>query len=119
MDFLWNLNQEQKISDSKNVARDAAGQASRVANEVRDLENRLERLALINKAVWELLRDATGTTNEELKAKMEEIQQREASPDGQTAPSARQCPKCSRNMAPKARRCIYCGTLDEPDDPFV
>jgi wobble nucleotide-excising tRNase len=101
------------------MARAASGRADRAAKEARALEKRIERLSLINRAMWELLRDATGATDDELKAKINEIDERDGVPDGKITPTRRECEHCGRPVAAQARHCVYCGKTCEPDDPFA
>lgn len=100
----------------KNIARaDAtagrpvpqASQASATA--VTLLEERLERLALVNMAMWELLREKTKLTEEELLLKVLEIDLRDGNEDSKVTRTVAKCQSCNRAMSPRHTKCIYCG----------
>ena len=109
--MLWDLYQQYRIgqldekidrvqgrSSSDNLARDAAFR----------LEEKLDRLALITRAMFELLADA-GITEEKLSAKVVEIDVRDGTKDGRMTPQPKRCPKCEAMISPKFGRCLFCG----------
>jgi hypothetical protein len=77
------------------------------------VEERLDRLTLICRAMYELMRDANpAMTEEQLSAKITEIDARDGVGDGRMTPKARRCPKCEAMMSPKFARCLFCGHDD-------
>jgi hypothetical protein len=93
-------------------AREAASaksqaQSTRLALE--SLEDRVDRLMLVNMALWELLRERTELSEEDLLQKVQEIDLRDGKPDGKVSQEIAKCPKCNRTMSTRHGRCLYCG----------
>jgi hypothetical protein len=96
------------ISDfgSSQQANEATTRANAAEMRVRELEHRVERLALTCNAMWDLLRNQAGITDRQLQ---EKIQQMDAA-DGAHARNMLKCPGCGRQISPRKGKCIYCGT---------
>ncbi len=77
--------------------------------QVRDLEHQIARLTLLNQSLWELLRERLGLTDQELEAKVREVDLRDGVLDGQITNTPIKCPQCGRVSASKHYRCLYCG----------
>lgn len=99
----------------------AASAAQRVAGEARResdlLEAQLDRLLLANEAMWTLMRDKLGLTDNELLDRITEIDLSDGQLDGRVRKTPVSCPKCKRTIARRFTRCMYCG---QPvmHDPF-
>ncbi|MHC4995338.1 MAG: hypothetical protein ACYTGQ_09830 [Planctomycetota bacterium] len=97
------------------AARVDASQAKAVAREVSTetklLRAEIDRLYLINEALWTVVRDAVGLDDQKLIDAMEEIDLRDGRLDGRAeathAPD--HCPNCRRTMLRHRPLCIYCG----------
>jgi ribosomal protein S27AE len=83
-----------------------------------DAEERLDKLTLITMAMWELLRDNTKFTELDLLAKVQELDLRDGKPDGKVSLTVCKCPKCSRTMSPRHKKCLYCGHAELVDSVF-
>jgi len=79
---------------------DAGRKASGARHKVDELEIRLDRTLLICEALWTLLRDKVGITDQELIERINDVDLSDGALDG------------------KARRSIYCGKL-VPRQPFA
>lgn len=86
--------------------------------EMRRLEDRVEKLVLVNRAMWELVRDANGFTEEQLFEKVVEVDLRDGSQDGKLSKGVTVCASCGRNISPKRQKCLYCGRQNEATDAF-
>ena len=82
------------------------------------VEERLAHLALICRAMFELLQEQTGVTQMELAAKITEVDLRDGKADGRMTPLPKKCPSCQSMMAPRFNRCLFCGYKDQSADPF-
>lgn len=76
---------------------------------VRDMNHQIQRLALMNQALWELLRDRLHATDAELEQYVEAIDLRDGVADGKMTVTALKCPKCGRVSSSKHWKCLYCG----------
>ncbi|MEM8738746.1 MAG: hypothetical protein AAGG38_09765 [Planctomycetota bacterium] len=91
-----------------------AGQRRKQLSEVRDLEDRFERLSLVCMAMWSLVQDKTGLTEAELLERVETIDLMDGREDGKAARVGMvRCAACTRPMSERHMRCIYCGA-DKP-----
>ena len=79
------------------------------ASHVRSLEFELERLRLLNQALWELIREKLGLQDMELENKAQEIDLRDGIPDQKISQIPLKCPRCGRTSSSKHWRCLYCG----------
>lgn len=80
----------------------------------------VERLTLVFEAVWELASEKLGLTDEDLAAKVAEIDERSGARDGRRAsPGPRSCPSCAAAVAATADRCQFCGADVPMSDPFA
>ena len=77
--------------------------------QLRELEHQIARMMLMNQALWELLRERVGLTDQDLEAMVREIDLRDGVPDGQITNTPVKCPQCGRVSASKHYRCLYCG----------
>jgi hypothetical protein len=59
--------------------------------------------------MWELLRDQLGLTDEQLKAKMLEIDARDGVVDGKIGAELVDCPHCGQKASTFKPNCVYCG----------
>jgi hypothetical protein len=123
---LWEFFQMSRIEqsnwnsdDAKSTAREAQRDAKELQLKVRVLEQQCERLNLAAMAMAEILRDRLGVTENEIQAKLTEIDLRDGQLDGKFRPSPEICPKCQRTNAANRRQCLYCGdTLSRSSFPF-
>ena len=79
-----------------------------IDHELEHLHRRVERLALSCQAMWELLSEHTGITEEQLMARMEDIDFRDGSLDGKMKSGVMTCPTCKRRVNAKHSICMYC-----------
>jgi hypothetical protein len=117
--IIWDLYQSHRIGQLDSRISDV--QASRTQDHVaRDaaygLEEKVDRLALICCALFELVQDSSGVSEEQLRKKIAEIDLRDGEQDNRITPRAKKCPKCDAMMSPKFRRCLFCGYKDESSE---
>jgi len=82
---------------------------------VRASDERLDQLLLVCAAMWELLRERTNLTEEDLVARVAEIDARDGVADGRITKQPRTCPGCGHTVYPRHKKCLYCGA-DLPTD---
>lgn len=78
-------------------------------HEVRDLHEQIAKMALMNQALWELLRERLQVTDDDLTAIAQEIDLRDGIPDGKMSDTALRCPQCGRISNSRHWKCLYCG----------
>lgn len=117
--FLTGYVLGQHGTQSARLAATAAGQPGASASEMLDLHDRVDRLILVLDAMWSLLEDA-GYSDEQLKARIEEIDSADGVADGKRTLRAVQCRACEAKVAPGLPSCQFCGTKlpEGPHDPI-
>ena len=107
--MYWEMYQQTNIHDARVEAANASSVASQAADRGLRLERKIDTLALCCQAMWELLRDNTKLSEEDIERKVMEIDLRDGHADGKIGPRRRECPACSRALNPRHSKCIYCG----------
>lgn len=83
--------------------------------EVNDLRQQVERLVLLNQALWELLQERAGLSEAQFLEKIKEVDLRDGTEDGKITDRAVRCPDCQRVCNSRHPKCIYCGTEFETE----
>jgi hypothetical protein len=76
---------------------------------IEDLDERIDKLAMIVRAMWALL-EGQGLTADQLIAKLEEIDLLDGTVDDQVRPGVVDCPSCHSKVAVGLKACQFCGT---------
>lgn len=119
LELLWDLHQQRRINEVEDGANDAARKATDFQERVRFLEDRIDRTLLTNMAMWSLLRDAMGLTDQDLIARVQQIDLEDGVADGKVTRSGpKTCSRCQRAFSPRHRRCLYCGHEATTGTPF-
>lgn len=96
------------------TAQSRANRAAQVASEastsVKELQRQLERMSLLNQALWELVRERLNLRDADLERMAQEIDLRDGVKDGRITPMAVRCPTCKRVNNTRHKKCIYCST---------
>ena len=96
----------------------AAKKAMDARSEVQVLRAAIDKLILVDRALWEIIAESQGLTEEYLLNKVNEIDLRDGVLDGKMRTPVRKCASCGRILQQGYTKCIYCGTKDECVDPF-
>lgn len=81
--------------------------------EVKELTHQVQRLSLLNQALWELIRDRLQLTDAQLEEMARQVDLRDGVEDGKMTAQPVRCPACSRVSNSKHFKCLYCGQLFE------
>jgi ribosomal protein L32 len=103
------------------ASRDAARSVRETrenAREVESIDERIDKLVLVCTSLWELLKERTDLSEEDLMSKVHEVDLRDGTADGKITVGLQKCHKCGRTMSPKHRRCLYCGAEGLNKDAF-
>ena len=117
MSMFWGMSAARSAAASQTAATRASSDARQAQTEVQELEARLDRVMLASEAMWTLLREKMGVTDEELLNRINDIDLSDGKLDGKVRKTAVSCPKCSRTISRRFPQCMYCG---QPimHDPF-
>jgi hypothetical protein len=117
--FLWDLHQQFRINQAQDRAERGHSEAKSVGQRMEMLEDRVDTLTLVNMALWSLMQDRLGLTEDELAARVQRIDLRDGRADGKVAPSVGTCSACKRTMSARHRHCMYCGEPAPKRTPFA
>lgn len=97
----------------------AALAAARVQTQNEAILFDLEKLFMITEALWTILKQQHGYTDEHLVETIQGIDLRDGKLDGRVTKSSQRptCPQCGRIISRRKARCLYCGA-DAPQQPF-
>ena len=107
--MLWETYQQTRIAEAERTAEGAEAKADRYARTVEDLQRHVERLSLACQAMWELLRECSNLTEEDLEKKILEVDGRDGRVDGKMGNQVLDCPACGRKTSSKRNACVMCG----------
>lgn len=105
----WSMD-SYNVSDGPSLATGTSA-LTIAAGEIREVRMQLERLTLMNQALWELLRERLQLSDAELEQRVAEVDLRDGVADGKLTPTAVRCPSCSRVCNARHAKCLYCGQL--------
>jgi hypothetical protein len=100
-------NHHQQLEMRRNLREDTA-----------DLHARIDRLTLVNEALWTLLQEASNLTDEHLANRIKELDESDGSADGSFKPAASRCQKCDAAVGHGRRTCMFCGSEATTRSPF-
>ena len=108
--MIWHLyDQQKKIAGTERKAERAMSKADRYAADVAVIRRQVDRLSLACQAMWELLRDRSDLTEEDIEAKILEIDARDGRVDGKFATKLTNCSSCGRPTNSRRDSCVMCG----------
>ena len=106
-----NRHEDSKINDAEDAAGRAQRQGTELRGEIHHLRDKVAKLSMTCQALWELLRDRTKLTEEDLQRKVASVEESLAEPLA--------CPQCGRAVSRKKNdRCMFCGIQAKSDRIF-
>lgn len=111
--MIWDLYQQQGIHTAQRTAQRASSKAEDATAELARLKRQVEHLTLVSQAMWELLRQHNGLTDEQLRAQVLEVDLRDGAADGKIAAQTLVCGNCGNNTHSRRKLCVMCGELVE------
>lgn len=103
------LYQQGQIGAAQEAAAEAQNRAATAQDLFLQMEKRMNRLTLHCQAMWELLRERAEFTDDQLAAKVLEVDLRDGRNDGRIATQIMDCPGCGRKTNSKRSSCVICG----------
>ncbi len=110
--FLWDLHQQSRISDlERRVDHQTISAARQTSDDdLSRLQRQIDSLQLVNAAMWSILCERLGCTDQQLQDRVQAIDLADGELDGRIAQPRTVCTGCGRPISRRHDRCIYCGT---------
>jgi ribosomal protein S27AE len=105
-------------ADAVRQSAEAAGAARSAERKAADLEEQVDKLTLVCAALWDLVKEKTALTEEDLIARIAVVDARDGVADGKITHKARPCEQCGRSVAARHYKCLYCGTEQKKGGVF-
>ena len=96
----------------------AAKKSMDARSEVQVLRAAIDKLILVDRALWEIVAESQGLTEEYLLNKVNEIDLRDGVLDGKMREPIRKCASCGKVLQQGYAKCIYCGMKNEGTNLF-
>ena len=106
---------KQAQSQINRVAGEQAYARAAQRDAVDALHDRLDRLTMLCEAMWMLLKDETGYTEEDLEARLYDLDMSDGARDQRKRTEPQRC-QCGAMVHPRSPHCVFCGD-DAPDRP--
>ncbi len=115
MDLYHHHRFKQAQSQVNRVAGEQAFARAAQRDDINALHDRLDRLTMLCEAMWMLLKDETGYTEEDLEARLYDLDMSDGSRDQRKRTVPQRC-GCGAMVHPRSTRCVFCGD-EAPERP--
>ncbi len=109
---------QQRDRDLGRRQRELDGKVRHGENEIARLQRHIDRMALVNQALYEIVRQRLGFDAEDLRRKIQEIDKRDGFENSKVKMPPLTCPKCEAVSSPGSLKCVTCGAVLVPSYPF-
>jgi hypothetical protein len=98
----------------KLLGNEAAGGGS----DIKKIHKAVDKLIIITQALWEIIAESHGLSEEYIAAKVREIDMRDGAIDGRVKRPIRVCASCGKVLPLDRDACIYCGAQNKGVELF-
>ncbi len=119
--MLWNIyggGVPQAMAAAESASSRAATAVEQTDVNRRYLEDKIDTLALVCRAMWTLLEEKCGVTEKDLLARMEKLDLEDGKRDNKRRTPTKKCTRCGRALNARHAVCLYCGAAAEYDSAF-
>jgi hypothetical protein len=107
---LWDVYQQLQIRGQRVAAnaidRESVSRDQRLDMRIDEVEDRIDKILMINEAMWELARDRLGLSDDQLDAAVRAIIDRKVM---ERAAGPKKCASCGAAVPIEMARCQFCG----------
>jgi len=112
----WAAHEQARRAERDMASARVSNQASEAKSQTEFLRADVEKLLMITEALWSILKEQHGYSDEELIRRVQEIDLRDGIADGKVAKQVQlSCPQCHRTLIRNHPKCLYCGTEIQRD----
>jgi len=109
---FWGSSLSRSVAQANSRAEQGVMTAEEARGRVQELEWKVDKLILVNRALFELIASRLQITETELMDMVNEIDLRDGKLDGRLAIEATSCEKCGRTYSRRHNHCLYCGHVN-------
>jgi hypothetical protein len=115
---FWEMSDIYHGAQAHQTAATAMRKTSDFQSELKAYRQALDKMLLINRAMWEIMAEKMGMDEDYLMDKVNEIDLRDGKKDGKLTKDVAKCRSCGRNLMKGHERCLYCGKDISGADAF-
>ena len=121
MGVIPNRHERNNARSARSATRFAANEAINIRHkngrELSSIDDRIDRLSMLCEAMWELLSEETDLTEEDLKKRFAEVDERDGRKNFRRQRVAHDC-ECGAKVPPVRLTCQFCGAPSKPGTLF-
>lgn len=117
MSFIWEFYQHGKVIGAQADAKKALSKTFDSGASISSLEKKLDRVVLLNQALWSLIRQSSNLTEADLMEEITRLDMLDGNLDGKVT-ETKKCSKCNTILAASAVTCYQCGTKSAVKSAF-
>lgn len=116
-DFIWEFYQHGKVIEASADAKHALSKVYESKADISGVELKLNRLVLLNQAIWSLVKQQTSLNEADLMHEIKRLDMLDGRLDGKSA-ETKKCSQCSTVLAVGAMSCYHCGAQSSVNAAF-
>ena len=116
-DIIWEFYQHGKVIRASADASQALSKTIESRADIGALERKIDRLALLNQAMWSLVKEQTSLTEADLIEQIKRLDMLDGRLDGKVA-ETKKCNSCGTVLAASAHSCYGCGAESPVSSAF-
>ena len=105
-------------SATRFAANEVSNRVHKTGREFSSVDDRIDRLAMLCEAMWELISENTDLDEQDLQAKFTEIDERDGRQNYRRQRVAHECGECGAKVPPVRVHCQFCGAPAKPATLF-
>ena len=100
-----------KFTDrNPDISQTSSDSFAKSTRSVEELNQRMDKLIITCQAMWEIIKENSNMQEEDIVAKINEIDKRDGVEDGKITLKIAKCVSCGRTLSRKHNKCLYCGS---------
>lgn len=108
---LKDFRQDKEIKSASSAANKASRKVEDFGVAFNDLSNKIDLLALKCEALWDVIKDNTELSDEQIKIKIDQMYEKHGVVNGKFKKNLKntlKCSSCGRPVDKKTQKCLYC-----------
>lgn len=116
-DLIWEFYQHGRVVRAEAQADQAIAKAYTAEADIASMGRKMDRLALVCRAMWSLIQTRTSLTEQDLMKEVGRLDLLDGRADGKASETIK-CPHCGTVLGAKETTCYRCGASTPPHSAF-